>query len=214
MTIEEDKALSTSSYWDGRYQQSESDVPTHEWFKSYSELEPFLAKNLFSVQGLRPEDDPQILHLGSGDSTVPSDLASRGYTRQLCFDFSPVVVKMMSERHNHIQGIQWRQVDVRDMNSVEDGAVDVAFDKGTLDAMIWGSNWSPPDEVRDNTSKYLREVHRVLKDNGAFLYLTFRQPHFMKPLLNPDGLWDLDLQVLSGGGGFDYYGYVIRKSKY
>jgi hypothetical protein len=63
------------------------------------------------------------------------------------------------------------------------------------------------------STKKASKVHRVMKDDGAFLYITFRQPHFMKPLLNPDGLWDLDMQVLGGVGTFDYYGYVIRKSK-
>ena len=34
----------------------------------------------------------------------------------------------------------------------------------------------------------------------------------MKPLLNPEGLWDMDMQVLSDVGSFDYYGYLIRKA--
>ena len=42
--------------------------------------------------------------------------------------------------------------------------------------------------------------------------MTFRQPHFMRPLLNPEGLWDLEMQVLSDVGSFDYYSYVIRKA--
>lgn len=64
----------------------------------------------------------------------------------------------MTERHKDIPGIQWQRVDVRDMPTVTTGSIDVAFDKGTLDAMIYGSPWSPPDEVKENTSKYLKEV--------------------------------------------------------
>jgi EEF1A lysine methyltransferase 4 len=56
-------------------------------------------------------------------------------------------------------------------------------------------------------------VHRVLKEDGVFLYITFRQPHFMKLLLNPDNIFDMEMEVLGDGGGFDYYGYVIRKSQ-
>ena len=63
----------------------------------------------------------------------------------------------MKEKHAE-HGIEWRLVDVRDMQGMEDASVDVAFDKGTLDAMIYGSPWSPPQEVKDNTSAYLREV--------------------------------------------------------
>lgn len=117
----------------------------------------------------------------------------------------------MSQRHSQIEGIVWKQVDVRDMSDISNESIDVAFDKGTLDAMIHGSPWSPPDEVRENTSKYLKEVHRVLKDQGVFLYITFRQPHFMRPLLNADDLWNMDMQILGDGGSFDYYGFIVKK---
>ncbi|PNP46118.1 hypothetical protein TGAM01_v200291 [Trichoderma gamsii] len=211
MTAEEDQALGRADYWDSRYSKSDGEAPTHEWFRAFSDLEPFFRKNLFGLQSFQAEDNPLILHLGSGDSVVPAELASRGYRRQLCIDFSPVVVELMTERHSKVEGIEWKHMDVRNMD-ISDKSIDVAFDKGTLDAMIHGSPWSPPSEVKDNTSKYMREVHRVLKDHGVFLYITFRQPHFIKPLLNPDDLWDMDMQVLGDGGSFDYYGFVIKKN--
>ncbi|GAB1313469.1 hypothetical protein MFIFM68171_03679 [Madurella fahalii] len=206
-----DQALSHASYWNERYSQSDGSTPTHEWFRSFPDLEPFFERNFFASPGLTAKDNPVVLHLGSGDSTIPVELAARGYKRQLCVDFSSAVVSLMSDRHAEIEGIEWRLMDVRDMQGVDDASVDLAFDKGTLDAMIHGSPWSPPQEVKDNTGAYLREVHRVLKDDGRFLYVTFRQPHFMKPLLNPDGLWEVDMQILGDGGSFDYYGYSIRK---
>lgn len=64
----------------------------------------------------------------------------------------------MSKRHADIGGIEWVQGDVRRMNMLESGSVDVAFDKGTLDAMIYGSPWDPPGDVRENTGAYMREV--------------------------------------------------------
>ncbi|KAG8668148.1 hypothetical protein FPOAC1_007521 [Fusarium poae] len=213
MTIEEDQQLSNSEYWDSRYVTSNGDDPTHEWFRSFEHLLPFLGKNLLEQPGRTAQDNPKILHLGSGDSVVPAELAGRGYQNQLCVDFSPVVVDMMTDRHKDIAGIEWQRVDVRDMPTVDTGSIDVAFDKGTLDAMIYGSPWSPPDEVKENTSRYLKEVHRAMKNDGVFLYITFRQPHFMKLLLNPDNIWDMEMEVLGDGGTFDYYGYVIKKSK-
>ncbi|KZL74419.1 methyltransferase type 11 [Colletotrichum incanum] len=147
--------------------------------------------------------------------TIPADLSERGYRNQLCLDFSTVVVDLMAARHAAVGGIEWRWADVRDMpDAAPTGSVDVAFDKGTMDAMIHGSPWSPPPDVRDNTARYLREVHRALRDDGVFLYITYRQPHFMRPLLNAEGLWDLEMDVLSGGeSAFDYYGFVLRKKK-
>ena len=49
-------------------------------------------------------------------------------------------------------------MDVRDMSGITDRSIDVAFDKGTLDSMIYGSPWSPPDEVKENMSQYLKEI--------------------------------------------------------
>ncbi|KAH8602293.1 S-adenosyl-L-methionine-dependent methyltransferase [Bisporella sp. PMI_857] len=207
----DDRQLSDPNYWDQRYKTSDGGAPTHEWFRSFADLEPFFARNLFVVR--KAEDDPRILHLGSGDSNVPLELASRGYKHQLCVDFSSTVVELMAARHSAEAGIEWKYMDVREMPGLSDRSIDVAFDKGTLDAMIHGSPWSPPDDVIENTGNYLHEVYRVLKDDGVFLYITFRQPHFMKPLLSRSDEWDFDMQTLSGEGSFDYYGFVLRKKK-
>ncbi|KAI8154295.1 EEF1A lysine methyltransferase 4 [Colletotrichum sp. SAR 10_70] len=209
--LSEAEALATPEFWNERYTKSDGSNPTHEWFRTFAALEPYFQKHLFTQRS--PETSPRIMHLGSGDSTIPADLSSRGYKNQLCLDFSQVVVDLMKARHEPVGGIEWRWADVRDMpDAAPTRSVDVAFDKGTMDAMIHGSPWSPPDDVRDNTGRYLREVHRALKDDGVFLYITYRQPHFMKPLLNSEGLWDLEMDVLSGGeSAFDYYGFILRK---
>jgi hypothetical protein len=75
----------------------------------------------------------------------------------------------MKERHADTEGIEWRLMDVRDMQGLDDGSVGVAFDKGTLDAMIHGSPWSPPQEVRDNVSAYLREVRKIFEFFAFFI---------------------------------------------
>ena len=54
--------------------------------------------------------------------------------------------------------IRWLEQDVRDMTDIPSQSIDIAIDKGTLDAMISGSLWDPPDVVRDNTKKYIDEV--------------------------------------------------------
>ena len=53
--------------------------------------------------------------------------------------------------------------DVRDMPSIPTRSIDIAFDKGTLDAMIHRSPWSPPDEVMENTGRYMKEVYASLR---------------------------------------------------
>jgi len=72
----------------------------------------------------------------------------------------------MRARHAEEKGIEWRWADVRDMKDVASDSVDVAFDKGTLDAMIHGSPWSPPDQVLSDTSRYMREVGRAVYNSS------------------------------------------------
>lgn len=68
MTVKEDQALSRADYWDGRYQESDGETAVHEWFRGFTQLEPFFQKNLISRPNFTPQDDPFIIHLGSGDS--------------------------------------------------------------------------------------------------------------------------------------------------
>lgn len=72
-------------------------------------------------------------------------------------DFSSIVVDQMSERYAADAGVQWKCADVRSL-PFPNHKFDVAFDKGTLDAMIYGSPWNPPDETKENTNKYIKEV--------------------------------------------------------
>ncbi|KAK3311987.1 hypothetical protein B0H66DRAFT_585195 [Apodospora peruviana] len=176
------QALATAAYWNDHFSQSNgADEPTHEWLRNFAELEPFFNSKMFGVSGFEPEKRPLIVHLGSGDSTIPMDFAARGYTRQLCIDFSSTVVNKMTGRHAG-HGIEWRLLDLRNMKVVvADTSIDVAFDKSILDAMIYG-------KVLDNTLAYLSEVHRTLKDTGGLFCVSFRQPHFMKPLFSREGL--------------------------
>ncbi len=71
MASKDDRLLSHPDYWDSRYSVSDGEGPTHEWFRSFTDLEPFFQTNLFSVQGRAPDDQPYFLHLDSGDSVCP-----------------------------------------------------------------------------------------------------------------------------------------------
>ncbi|CAH0056850.1 unnamed protein product [Clonostachys solani] len=210
---DENGRLSYADYWDGRYTETvKGEEQVHEWLRSFEDLEEFLNRRLF--QAYPPAAEPHIVHLGSGDSTIPQHLAAKGYHRQLCVDFSAVVVKTMSQRHADLglsDVIRWEMIDVRHMDSIADASVDVAFDKSTLDVMIHGSPWNPPDDTVKNTGEYLREVSRILKPSGVYLSVTYRQPHFVKPLLECKGTnWNIEIEHLGAGGSFGYYAIICK----
>lgn len=107
-------------------------------------------------------------------------------------------------------GQAWRVMDIRALE-LPDESVDVAIDKLTMDAMIHGSCWDPPQDVLDNVGRYVDEVARVLKPGGRWLYITYRQPHFMRRHLEREA-WDISMEVLSQPDGcFEYFGWVMIK---
>ncbi len=59
------------------------------------------------------------------------------------------------------------------------------------------------------------QVARVLKPGGKWLYITYRQPHFMKPMLQRPEVWSLKVETLvdepGGGGMFEYFGFVVTR---
>lgn len=221
MAAGDDADLATSTYWDSRYSGTDGENPVHEWILSYTTLLPFLERQMFTAFPIaRPEptsgdltttSTPRILHLGSGDSEIPSKLHEAGYTSQSCADFSPVLVSIMKQRHAAL-GISWHEVDVRCMPEIPSASFEIAFDKSTLDAMMYGSPWDPPAEVRNSIRAYLAEVGRVLAPGGRFLAVSFRQPHFVRPLLEASGEWTVELETLvAGESSFEYFGWCLRR---
>jgi SAM-dependent methyltransferase len=144
--------------------------------------------------------------------TLTADLHRLGYTNQTSVDFSQVVIDAMKSKYAQLD-TRWILMDVRELD-LPDASVDIAVDKGTLDAFVQGSLWDPPDDVRTNVGKYVNEVARVLRPGGSWLYITYRQPHFMKPLLTREKQWGLSVEILEdpdGAGGFDYFEFVMAK---
>ncbi|CZR56661.1 uncharacterized protein PAC_06550 [Phialocephala subalpina] len=212
MVKEEDLvALAHPEYWNERYileqkaqNGDKSVLGAYEWLSTFETLRPLLAKYLPSSS-----HNPHILHLGCGNSSLTADLYSLGYTNQTSIDFAPFVIDAMKAKYASLD-TRWLYMDARH-TSFPDASIDVAIDKSTLDAMMHGSQWDPPDDVRENVGKYVDEVGRVLKPGGQFLCITYRQPHFIKPLLRREKLWTLDLEVLSGSASFDYFVFVMKR---
>ncbi|KAE9976323.1 hypothetical protein EG328_002664 [Venturia inaequalis] len=195
--------LAHPEYWNTRYTNTEEEK--YDWLRNFDTIKPFLEKHLPDAS-----TNPRILQLGCGNSTLTSDLTSLSYTNQTSIDFSPPVITQMSLKH---PDTTWLVMDVRKMTFPSDN-FDIAIDKATLDAMLYGSLWDPEQEVRKNVGSYVDEVARVLVPGGMWLYITWRQPHFIRPLLEREGVWTVESEVLAepgGGGMFEYYGYVMRK---
>lgn len=72
MSDKELEQLAHPEFWNERYATAEADKPTHEWFRTFDELMPFLEPHLFDARG--PSTKPRVLHLGSGDSVCAPEV--------------------------------------------------------------------------------------------------------------------------------------------
>ncbi|KAJ2899421.1 hypothetical protein IWW38_000995 [Coemansia aciculifera] len=197
-------AYGTKEYWQQRYRQEESS--TFDWFKTYKQLEPLLSKHIGSKNA-------RILMLGCGNSTLSGDMYDDGYHNIVNVDYSDVVIDQMRRRsQQHQPKMSWEVMDVRAL-SLDDGSIDVAIDKGTLDALMCdkGDVWEPSAELCKNVAGEVNEVDRVLAPGGKFIWITFGQPHFRKRHLERP-TWELKVEKLNDGG-FDYFIYVVTKKK-
>lgn len=73
-----------------------------------------------------------------------------------------MVIKDMAARFAGNDGIEWKVLDVRHMEDIQDEEFEVAIDKSTLDPMISGSMWDLPEDVKRNIRSYIDEVSLYL----------------------------------------------------
>ncbi|GAA5846668.1 hypothetical protein JCM9279_003402 [Rhodotorula babjevae] len=193
----------TQEYWDTRYAQ-EADGASFDWCKQYKDEE---VRRLF--RKFIPDQAAHIVMLGCGNSTLSRDMYDDGYHNISNLDYSSVVIDKMARANEGCEGMTWTVGDVRHL-PFERESVDVCIDKATLDAMLTGEKdpWNPPPEAVADCRAEVDEVLRVLKPDGVFLYLTFGQPHFRRPLLQRDG-WTL--RHLEVGSGFAYYFFWMQR---
>ncbi|KAJ2005372.1 hypothetical protein GGI04_001353 [Coemansia thaxteri] len=199
---ENNAAYGTKEYWQQRYAQEGTE--SFDWFKTYKDLEPLLSKHIASREA-------RILMLGCGNSTLSGDMYEAGYQSIVNVDYSEVVIEQMRQRTQHQPKMTWEVMDVRAL-ALDDGSVDVAIDKGTLDALMCdkGDVWDPSPELCENVGREVGEVDRVLAAGGKFIWITFSQPHFWRRHLVRDS-WALEIERLNDGG-FDYFVYIATKA--
>lgn len=97
---------------------------------------------------------------------------------------------------------------MRCMDQIPGDSFDIVLDKCAMDA-IWsdgGSLWDPEEKTVNDISSCMREFHRVLKPGGTFIFISFGQPHFRKPLLSCIG-WEI--RTIEIGM---YFMYVMNKA--
>lgn len=124
-----------------------------------------------------------------------------GFVDMLSVDYSEVVIEKMRNANADLPELKFEVQDAREMR-IDNESVDVIIDKGTLDAILCGS------ESSKNAGAMLYECHRVLKPGGVLIVITYGQPPSrLNYLEKPRLTWRVQHEVLGG----TRYMFVCRK---
>ncbi|KAF3786605.1 hypothetical protein EJ110_NYTH25193 [Nymphaea thermarum] len=89
---------------------------------------------------------------------------------------------------------------------------DVVIDKGTMDVLFVdsGDPWNPSPSTVKKVIAMLKCVHRVLRQDGTYISISFGQPHFRRPLFEMEEFtWSIEWETF--GDGFHYFFYTLKK---
>ena len=174
------------SYWDARFAVE----PQKDWLCRYADLASALEAALGGAAAARAR---RILLVGSGNSSLPADMAAAGFERLLATDVSPVAVAAMRARVGDAGGrLGWAVEDMTAL-TLPAASFDAVIDKAALDALLahGGDVWRAEDEAPHLLAvarAVVDEAHRVLAPGGVYVCVTFSQPHFRRQYLR-QGAW-------------------------
>lgn len=199
---EEIEDFGSPVYWDKRYEENSN---TFEWIIEWEEVNDKI-KHLF-------KGDELVLDIGCGSSEMGAKLQRDYFKTVVAIDISSIVIRQMIEKHKDNKNLIWLEMDCRALK-FKNETFDIVFDKGTLDAIVLGSN------QEENVYIAMREIWRVLKVGGYFIIITFESPEMSLDLYKGSGMtWqyfdpiiiDDEEHIKKNIFPHHYYTYVFKK---
>ncbi|KAL1321010.1 hypothetical protein HN51_065733 [Arachis hypogaea] len=166
-------------YWDNRYS---NEPGPFDWYQKYLTLAPII--NLYVPR------HHSTLVVGCGNSAFSEGMVDDGYSDVVNVDISSVVIEAMQNKYKDRPHLKYMKMDVRDMSAFESESFGAVIDKGTLDSILCGNN------SRQNATKMLGEVWRVLKEKGVYVLVTYGAPLYRLRLLRESCSWTIKLHVI------------------
>jgi len=191
------------AFWDKRYEQQDG---KYDWYLNYTQFADVIVPQLSVLdlaQSHLADNSPtfeaakvsrskvKILVVGCGNSELSEQLHDDGFQQVTSIDYSEIVIHKMQEMLKNKPKLTFDVMDVRELK-YSDESFDCVIDKGTLDAILCGS-----DSAR-NANMMLSECYRVLKKGKHMFLLTYGQPSNRLNYLEkaPKFEWKVSHQIL------------------
>ncbi|OMJ67947.1 hypothetical protein SteCoe_34760 [Stentor coeruleus] len=142
-------------YWKKLYEEQQG--KTYDWLEGYKTLKPII-KTLINPTS-------KILILGCGNAELSEEMYLDGFHNIENIDISEAVIQQMASRCHHMPEMKWKIMDVRDLE-YPSNFFDIAIDKGTIDALLCGTN------SYLSVARMTKEVQRVLKVGGVYMVVS------------------------------------------
>ncbi|KAL7076464.1 hypothetical protein ACQ4LE_004374 [Meloidogyne hapla] len=164
-----EKEFTDLSYWKKFFKHNSS----FEWYGDYSKLGLIFEKYIKSTDF--------ILQIGCGNSSLADDLFDNGYRNILSIDTDQNVIdKQNKKNHENRPSLKFKNCSASNID-LQNSSVNVAIDKGTLDALL-PSKYS--EKEYNLVDLIFEEIERCLAPFGRYIIITLAQDHIIQKLVN------------------------------
>ena len=117
----------------------------------------------------------KALIIGVGSSEMVEYLYRQGFRDITCIDISTTLIRKMQQKYQHLLGVDFLCLDVKDLVKFPTGYFTLILDKGCLDAIFCSL------DCANATCKALAELHRVLGPECIFACVSHGSPSTRVP---------------------------------
>jgi len=159
--------LGSKTFWDRFFRDKEAEGKVSESYRvEYTNIRKHLLPFLELLLTSKPSEEKnaaaasrrKAIVLGCGNSVLSEQL-TKDIPEVVSIDYCESVIQQMKEKYSLRRDMAFQLMNVTDLK-FPDGSFDLAFDKGTLDALYCAA-------VEEDVKKMIDNVYRILRPAGG-----------------------------------------------